>query len=134
VVADPSQFADDHADVLAAPGQLDVEELLHRVVPGDLIQGGTDVVLAVGDRDILVEIQVLAQLLEPGVQVADIGRRADDPLAVQLQDQADRRVRGGVLRPEVERPGVWLGRGPERGIVEQVGRHDFPPAQAACPA
>ena len=74
------------------------EQLLDRVVPGHLVHRRADVVLAVGDRDVLVEVQVLAELLEPRVQVADVGRRLDDPLAVELQDQAQGRVRGGVLR------------------------------------
>ena len=124
VVADPRQLADDHADVLAARRQLDAQQLLDRVVPGHLVHRRADVVLAVDDRDVLVEVQVLAELLEARVQVADVGRRLDDPLAVELEDQAQRRVRGGVLRPEVERPGEPASpRCPSFGFVEQVGRH-----------
>ena len=123
VVADPRQLADDHPDVLAARRQLDVQQLLDRVVPGHLVHRRADVVLAVDDRDVLVEVQVLAELLEPRVQVADVGRRLDDPLAVELQDQPERRVRRGVLRAEVERPGQLLGLGFQLGVVEQVGRH-----------
>ena len=34
------------------------------------------------------------------------GVQPDDPLAVQLEHQAQRRVRRRMLRPEVERPAV----------------------------
>ena len=84
------------------------EQLLDRVVPGHLVHRRADVVLAVDDRHVLVEVEVFAQLLEPGVQIADVGRGLDDPLAVELEDQPQRGVRGRMLRPEVERPGRLL--------------------------
>ena len=98
VVADPRQLGDDHPDVLAARGQLDVQQLLDRMVPGHLVHRRADVVLAVDDRHVLVEVEVLAQLLEARVQVADVGRGLDDPLAVELEDQPQGRVGGGMLR------------------------------------
>ena len=45
---------------------------------------------------------------KPRVQVADVGHRLDDRLAVERQDQPQRGVRGRVLRAEVERPEVFL--------------------------
>ncbi len=108
VVADPGEFADDDANVLATLGQLDAEQRFDRVVPGDLVHRRTDVVLAVDDRHVLVEVQMLAELLEARVQVADVGRRLDDPLAVQFEDQAQGRMRRRVLRAEVQRPGELL--------------------------
>ena len=118
VIADPRQLGDDHADVLAARGQLDVQQLLDRVVPGHLVHRRADVVLAVDDRHVLVEVEVLAQLLEAGVQIADVGRGLDDPLAVELEDQPQGRVGGGMLRPEVERPGGLL----RLGLAARVRR------------
>ena len=87
VIADPGQLGDDHPDVLAPRRQLDVQQLLDRMVPGHLVHRRADVVLAVDDRHVLVEVQVLAELLEPRMQVADVGRCLDDPLAVELEDQ-----------------------------------------------
>jgi hypothetical protein len=49
---------------------------------------------------------VLAELLEAGVQVADVRRAPGDALAVELEDEAERGVRRGVLGPEVEDPAV----------------------------
>ena len=56
----------------------------------------------------LVVVVVLGQLLEARVQVADVGNRVDDPFAVQLEHDAQRRVRRRVLRAEVERPEIIL--------------------------
>ena len=78
------------------------------MVPRHLVHRRADVVLPVDDRDVLVEVQMLAEFLEPGVQIPDVGRGFFDPLAVELEDEPQRRVRGRVLRPEVERPGRLL--------------------------
>jgi len=61
------------------------------------------------DGDVLVVIEVLAELLEPAVQVAYVHRARQDPLAVQLQHVAQRGVRGRMLRTEVENPNVPAG-------------------------
>ena len=65
-----------------------------------------DVVHAIGDSHILVVIQVLADFFEARVQVADVGNRVDDALAIKLEHDPQRGVRGGVLRAEVQRPQV----------------------------
>ena len=80
---------------------LDAQQLLDRQVPGDVVGHRRDVVHPVGDRHVLVVVEVLAELLEAGVQVADVGHGVDDPLAVELQHQPQRGVRGRVLRAEV---------------------------------
>src|SRR5207247_335214 len=55
---------------------------------------------------------VFPELLEPGVQVADVGDDANDGLAVELDDEPQHPVRGGVLWAEVDqhvlaaRPGL----------------------------
>ena len=106
VVLDAAQFAKDRADGLAARGDVDVEELLGAVVPGDVVDDRRDVVQPRGDGDVLVVVQRLGELLEARVQVADVRHRPHDPLAVELHHDAERRVRRGVLGAEVERPAV----------------------------
>src|SRR5262249_30053151 len=103
VVADPGQLGDDRPDVLAPRGQLDPHELLDRVVPGDLVADRGNVIHPIDDRHVLVVIEVLPELLDPGVQVADVRDRLDDRLAVEGEDEAQGSVRGRVLRAEVER-------------------------------
>ena len=109
VVADPCQLGDDRADRPAAGGELDAEQFLHGVVPGHVVGHRGDVVHAIGDGHVLVVREVLPDLLEPGVQIAHFGHRVDDPLAVELEHEPKRRVRGRVLGSEVERPEVVLG-------------------------
>ena len=75
VVADPGQLGDDRADVLAARRQLDAQQLLDRVVPGDLVGDRRDVVHPVDDGDVLVVVEVLAELLE----AASAGSRCRAP-------------------------------------------------------
>ena len=126
VIADPRQLGDDHANVLAARRQLDIQQLFDGMVPGHLVHRRADVVLAVDDRHVLVEVEVFAQFLEPGMEIADVGRGLDDPLAVELENQPQRRVRGGMLRPEVQRPGGLLAirsRAPARRAIRSSSRH-----------
>ena len=94
---------------------LDAQQLLDRAVPGHVVGHRRDVVHPVGDRDVLVVVEVLAELLEARVQIADVGHGVDHALAVELQHQPQRRVRGRMLRTEVERPQVIL-----RLVVGQV--------------
>ena len=65
--------------------ELDVQQLLDRVVPGHLVHRRADIVLAVDHRHVLVEVQVFAQLLEARVQIADVRCGLDDPFTVQLE-------------------------------------------------
>ena len=108
MIADAGQLGEDDANVLAARRQLDAEQLFDRVMPGDLVGERRDVIHPIDDGHVLVVIQVLAELLEAAVQIADVGDRLDDRFAVERQDQAQGRVRGRVLRAEVERPEVFL--------------------------
>ena len=91
---------------LRARRELDAHQLLGRPVPGELVVDRRRVVHPVDDRDVLVVVEVLAELLEAGVQVADVRRAMDDALAVEFEHEAQRRVRGRVLRAEVERPAI----------------------------
>jgi hypothetical protein len=87
VVVDPHQLGEDGADIFAARRDFDVEQFLDGVVPGHLIGHRRDVVHPVDDGDVLVVVEVLAELLEAGVQKADVRDRLDDRLAVQGEDQ-----------------------------------------------
>jgi len=102
VVRDTREFGEDGADVLAPGGDLDVEQFLDRVVPGALVGDRRDVIHPIDDGDILVVVEVLAELLEAAVQVADVGHGLDDGLAVEGEDEAQRGVRGWVLRPDID--------------------------------
>ena len=102
----PHQLRQDRAQVLAPRRELDAQQLLDRVVPGDLVRHRRDVVHPVDDRHVLVEVEVFAELLEPAVQIADVRHRIDDSLAVERQNQPQRRVRGRMLRTEIQRPQI----------------------------
>ena len=78
------------------------------MVPGHVVGHRRDVVHPVGDRDVLVVVQVLADLLEARMQIADVGHGVDHPFAVELQHEPQGGVRGGMLRAEVQRPEVVL--------------------------
>ncbi len=121
VVAEPHQFADDRADVLAARRDFDAQQFLDRHVPGHVVGHGRDIVHAVGDRHVLVEIEALADLLEARVQEADVGNGVRHPLAVQLQHQAQGGMGGRVLRTEIHRPQVRLPAIP-RLVVGKFGK------------
>ena len=67
---------------------------------------------------------MLAELLEAAVQETDVRHRLDDRLAVQGKHEAQGRVRGRMLRPEIERPEVFLVRTfRRRDGVGQFQRH-----------
>ena len=108
VVADPGQLGDDRADRPATGRQVDAQQFLHGVMPGHVVGHRGDVVHAIGDRHVLVEREVLAELLEARVQVAHFRHRVDNPLAVEFEHQPERGVGGGMLGAEVERPEVVL--------------------------
>ena len=72
-------------------------------------------------------------LLDAGVQETDIGNAIDDDLAVQLQQQPQHAVRGGMLRSHVQQHGltgertlrdqvpVWT----DGDFFELIFRHDY---------
>ena len=111
VVADPRQLGQNGPQILAAGRQFQSQQLFHRAVPGDVVGQRRDVVHAIGHRDVLIVVQVFAELFEARVQKADVGHRVDDPLAVERQQQAQRGVRGRMLRTEVQGPYVIAGLG-----------------------
>ena len=78
------------------------EELLDREDEGELVDLEREVVDPLRVRDRLPPRLLLHVLLEARVEVADDGLDALDPFAVQLHDEAEDAVRGGVVRPEVD--------------------------------
>ena len=100
------EFGHDRAEDLAARRDVDAEERLDRVVPADVVADGREVVHPADDGDVLVVVEVLAELLEAGVQVSDVWCAAGDALAVEFEDEAEGGVGRGVLGPEVEDPSV----------------------------
>ena len=108
VIADAGQLADDGADVLAARRQVDAHQLFDRVMPGDLVHDRRDVVHPIDDRDILVKVEIFAQLFEAAMKKADVRVGLDDGFAVEREDEAQGGVGRGMLRTEIQRPQVIL--------------------------
>jgi hypothetical protein len=72
----------------------------------DVVDDRADVVHAADGAHVLVVVVVLAQLLEAGVEVADVGGGPGNPLAVQFHHHAEGGVHGRVLGTEIEHPAV----------------------------
>jgi hypothetical protein len=100
-VEDTSDLAEEGADPLCARRDLDVEQLLHGEGVAELVGHHRDIVEAVKVREGLDVRLVLDELLRPAVQQANVGVRAQDLLAVELEDHAQYAVRRGVLGAEV---------------------------------
>src|SRR5690349_13045886 len=75
-------------------------------MPGQLVVDRRGIIHSVHDGDVLVVIEVFAELFEAAVEVADVGGDADDPLAVEFQYESEGGVGGGMLRAEVEGPSL----------------------------
>jgi hypothetical protein len=56
----------------------------------------------------LVIVKVLPQLLEAGVQIADVGNGIDDSLAIELEHEAQRGMGRRMLRTKIQAPQVIL--------------------------
>src|SRR5690606_18889294 len=67
VALDAAEFAEDRPDNLAARREVDVEERLDRVVPGEIIQDRRRVLHAARRADVLVVVVMLGKLLEARV-------------------------------------------------------------------
>lgn len=108
VIADAREFGEDCADVVAAFGDIDIEELLDRMMPGDIVGKRREVVHSIGDGDILIVVQVFADFFETAVQVADVGYGADDGFAFDLKEKPQGGMSRGVLRTEVQSPAIFV--------------------------
>ena len=99
---DARQLAGDHAQHRAPLGDLDAEQPLGAEREGDVVAGRVEIILTVGPRDDLIVLAILADLLEPAVQVADVRNAPHHRLAVELEHQPEHAVRRRVLGPEVD--------------------------------
>ena len=102
VVGDPGDLRDDDADVVAALGHRDSQQLLHRHAVAHVVDERRDVVEPVGVGDDAVVVHGLRHLLEAAVEIADLDFGVHDLLAVELGDDADDPVHGRVRGADVE--------------------------------
>ena len=112
----------DDAQHLAALRDLDSEQPLRAQREGDVVAGRVEVVLAIGPRDDLVVLAVLADLLEAAVQIADVRNAAHHRLTVELEHEAKHAVRRRMLRSDVDQHVIALELGLERGQRPSPGR------------
>ena len=99
---DAAHLAGDHPEHLAALGDLDPHQLLRRHGEAHVVRHGREVVHAVGQGNELIVVPVFPLLLEPRVQVADVGDHPHHDLAVKLHDEPQHTMRRRMLRPDVD--------------------------------
>jgi hypothetical protein len=99
---DPAHLAGDHPQDLAALGDLETHQLLDPEREPDVVRHRREVVGPVGEGDDLIVLAVLTQLLEAGVEIADVRNHPDHRLAVQLDHQPQHAVRRRVLGTDVD--------------------------------
>ena len=103
VRGDAVELEVDHAQVLGALGNLDLDQRLHGAAVGHRVEVVGQVVHPLDDRDHLPVGLVLGGLLDPRVHVADDRFDVADDLALQRHEQPQHAVCRGVVRAEVER-------------------------------
>ena len=103
VAGDAVELPGEHADVLRAARHLEVEQLLGGQHRHRLAEHRGDVLERVAVADRVVPVAVLADLLDAAVEVAEHRIEVHDPLAVDLEHDAQHAVRRRVLRAEVDR-------------------------------
>src|SRR6516225_1129602 len=108
MIADARQLRENGAQVFASRRQLDIQELLDDMVPGNLICHWRNVVHPIDNSYVLIEIEILAEFLEARMQVTDIGHRANHRFAIKGQNEAQRRVCGGMLWTKIQRVQEFL--------------------------
>ena len=104
VGGDPVELHQQHADDGGPVGDLvgDAEQLLHGQAVGRLVEERRQVVHPRHEGGALRPGPVLEVLLDAGVQIADAAAGLGDGLAVDLQDQPEHAVGGGVLGAHVD--------------------------------
>lgn len=102
VVKDTSDLSKECSDELGSLGNLDVEQLLDGEGEALLVGHHRDVVESVKVRQGLEICLVLDQLLGTSMQQTDVGVGADNLLAVELENQTQHAVSGGMLRTKVD--------------------------------
>ena len=100
---DAIELGEGHPSPRGAARDLHLEELLDGEDEDELVRLEREVVDPRRVRDGLPPRLRLHVLLEPGVQVPDDRVDACDRLAVEVDDEPQHAVRGGMVRPEVDR-------------------------------
>ena len=103
VGVDPVELEEDRAQVLGPRRDLQPDEALDGAAVGLHLEEVGDVVHPLDEGDDLPVALVLAGLFDPGVDVADHRLEVAHDLAFEVDDQAQHPVRGGVVRPDVDR-------------------------------
>ncbi len=117
------QFSQDRPQILAPRSDFDPQQLFDRMMPGDFVGQRRDVIHPVDNRDVLIEVQMLAQLFEAGMQIADVRNRIDNRLAIQRQNQPQRGMGRRMLRAEIQRPEILLFGSIHFSKIGNVKRH-----------
>ncbi len=115
---DAVQLHVDHAQRLRARRHLDVEQTLDAHREDRRVEVVREVVHPLDERDDLPVLLVLARLLDAGVDVADDRHHVAHDLALERAEQAQDAVRGGVVRPDVDRE--ELGLRVELGALDRI--------------
>jgi len=102
MIRDARDLRDDHPHVLAALGDRDPEQFLHRHAVADVVDERGHVVEPIRVRHDAVVVDFFRHLLEGAVQVADLDIDFFDLLAIELGDEADDAVHRGMGRADVE--------------------------------
>lgn len=103
VVENSSDLAKQGSDKLGSLGDLDIEKLLDTESKALLVGHHGDVVESVEVGESLEVGLVLDQLLGTSVKQTDVRIGSDDLLAIELENQTQHTVSGGMLRTEVDR-------------------------------
>ena len=140
---DPVELHVDHAQVLRAWRDLEVEDRLDRSAECHRVEVVGEVVHPLDDRDDLPVRHVLGRLLDAGVEVADLRLDVAHDFAVERRHQPQHAVRGRVVRAEVERQqlvGMRQAHCHHSGVVRSlcVNRTGSPPIgksrRCGCPS
>jgi hypothetical protein len=97
-----------HAQVLRPLGDLDLDQRLDGPAVGHRVEVVGEVVHPLDDRDDLPVALVLGRLLDAGVDVANDRLEVAHDLALEVDHEPQHPVRGGVVRPEVDRQQLLL--------------------------
>jgi len=105
---DPVQLHHDDPGELAALRHLNPHHGFHAHDMGAVVDEGRQIIHPVRQRDDLVPRPVLGKLFERGMEVSDVGRAFDHRLPVQLADEPEYPMSGGVLGSDVDQHVVGL--------------------------
>jgi hypothetical protein len=109
VALDPVELHVDHAQVLGALGDLELEQRLHAAAERVRVEVVGEVVHPLHDGDGLPVALVLGGLLDARVDVADDRLEVAHDLALERDHEPQHPVRRRVVRPEVHRQQLGLG-------------------------